>query len=532
MAYYQQTPPGNYPPPQQQQQPPPGGYQPYGQQPPYGAPPLSPYPPQQQQWGQQHQPPPGGYQQPPHGPGFQAPPTPGYSPHSSGFPPPQNTGYGPPPQQFQPPPQQGYPPPQQGYPPPQQGYPPPQQGYPPPQQGYPPPQQGYPPPQQQGYPPPQQEYPPPVQQQGYPPQGYPPAPLVHRDSNGNHPPAPPPAQFPPQGFQQASYLNPLGGAPPPPIAHTFPPVAPRIIPSADIDIIYKACKGFGTDEKALISVFGYREGDVIEAIREQYSTHTKRDLITTLDKETSGYFRTALKAVAHGPSQCDVYFVHMAVAGLGTNESMLTESIMGKTNAEINRMKIIYTKLYKESLESAVRGDLSMKTEKLFMMALSGQRTEDWVPINPQLVTSDVAAIHTACSGFGTDELSVCTVLTRASDPYLRAVAEEYKARHKTDLVKLLKKEFSGHMQDALVYIVEGALNKPMRDAILLEASMKGIGTKDDLLISRLVRMHWDKHHFELVKRQFKVLYSRDLQQRVKGETSGDYGRLMVALCS
>lgn len=360
---------------------------------------------------------------------------------------------------------------------------------------------------------------------------------MHRDSNGHHPPA---AQgFPPP--QQASYLNPLGvgvgpgpgpASLPPPIAHTFPPVAPRIIPTADIDIIYKACKGFGTDEKALISIFGYREGDVIDAIRDQYSNHTKRDLITTLEKETSGNFRTALKAVAYGPSECDVFFANLAIAGFGTNESMLTEAIMGKTNAEVNRMKSIYPLRYKESLEAAVRGDLSMKTEKLFMMALSGQRIEDWEPINPQVVANDVAAIHNACAGLGTDELLVCSLLTRASEPYLRAMAAEYKNRHKIDLVKLLKKEFSGHMQDALVYIVEGALNKPMRDAILLEASMKGIGTRDELLISRLVRMHWNKHHFELVKGEFQRMYGRDLKGRVKGETSGDYQKLMVALCS
>ncbi|RPB07838.1 Annexin [Morchella conica CCBAS932] len=449
----------------------------------YQQPPPGNYPPPQQQ--QQQQPPPGGY--PPYQQPYGAPPSP-YMPQQQ---------------------QWGQPPPPGGY----QQPPPPSPGF----QG--PPTPGYPPPHSPGFPPPSPGY------------GYPPAPLVHRDSNGYHPPAPPQG-FPPP--QQASYLNPLGvgGGPPPPIAHTFPPVAPRIIPTADIDIIYKACKGFGTDEKALISVFGYREGDVIDAIREQYSTHTKRDLITTIEKETSGNFRTALKAVAYGPSECDVFFANLAIAGFGTNESMLTESIMGRTNAEVNRMKTIYPLRYKESLEAAVRGDLSMKTEKLFMMALSGQRIEDWEPINPQVVANDAAAIHNACAGLGTDELLVCSVLTRASEPYLRALATEYKNRHKTDLVKLIKKEFSGHMQDALVYIVEGALNRPTRDAILLEASMKGIGTRDELLISRLVRMHWNKHHFELVKREFKRLYGRDLQQRVKGETSGDYGKLMVALCS
>lgn len=211
---------------------------------------------------------------------------------------------------------------------------------------------------------------------------------------------------------------------------------------------------------------------------------------------------------------------------------MLTESIIGKTNAEINYMKTIYPVRYKESLEAAVSGDLSMKTEKLFMMALSGGRTEDWVPVNQDLVRKDAKAIHDACVGMGTDELLVCSTLTQASDAYIRALAAEYRSTYGTELVKLIKKEFSGHMEDALVYLVEGALNKPMRDAVLLEASMKGIGTRDTLLISRLVRIHWDKVHFEYVKREYKRIYNRDLAQRIKGETSGDYGKLMFALAS
>lgn len=223
----------------------------------------------------------------------------------------------------------------------------------------------------------------------------------------------------------------------------------------------------------------------------------------------------------------------MSIAGLGTNEAMLTECIMGKSNSDINTMKVIYPTRYRETLEKAVRGDLSMKTEKLFMMALAGTKMDDWVPVNPQAVMKDVADLYKATMGrIGTDELAVCSMFTRSSDAYLRAIAAEYLRQHGTDVKKMIRREFSGHMHDALLYIIDGALNKPLRDAKLLEDSMKGLGTRDDLLISRLVRVRWNRAHFDQVKAAYKAEYGKDLQQRVKGETSGDYGRMMVALCA
>jgi annexin A7/11 len=301
----------------------------------------------------------------------------------------------------------------------------------------------------------------------------------------------------------------------------------------DIDTIYRACKRLGTDEQALIQVFGYRDGPTIDAIRHQYPGRTHHDLIQTLEKETSGHFKTALVATALGPLGSEVFFAHRAMTGLGTKEKMLTEAIMGKTNQQINAMKSLYHNKYRESLENAVRSDLSMKTEKLFLMVLSASKMDEHVPINPAAVSNDVRLLYGATQGrLGTDELAVCSMFTRSSDAHLRAVAHEYKRQYNQDVPKMIKKEFSGHMEGALLFIIEGAIDKPARDATLLEDSMKGLGTQDELLISRLIRAHWDKAHFLRVKQAYHSIYGRDLTSRVRGDTSGDYGRLMVALTS
>lgn len=59
---------------------------------------------------------------------------------------------------------------------------------------------------------------------------------------------------------------------------------------------------------------------------------------------------------------------------------------------------------------------------------------------------------------------------------------------------------------------------------------MAGPGTKDRLLLNRTVRMHWNRDHMNQVKGAYKHRYKRDLASRVKGETSGDFERILIAL--
>lgn len=86
-------------------------------------------------------------------------------------------------------------------------------------------------------------------------------------------------------------------------------------------------------------------------------------------------------------------------------------------------------------------------------------------------------------------------------------------------------------MQEALVQMVRAACDPAMRDAIRLEDCMAGPGTKDELLVSRLVSMHWDRNHMQQVKGAYRHRYNKDLIARIKGETSGNYERLLVAMC-
>ncbi|SMR50124.1 unnamed protein product [Zymoseptoria tritici ST99CH_3D1] len=439
-----------------------------GYYPPPGAPP--PGQPPYQQYPQQGYPQQQGYGQPPPGPPGQAP----YQQY-----PPQG------------PPGQGY-----GAPPPQQGW-----GQPPPgQHGY-----GAPPPGQYNAPPPGQYGAPPPGQYGAPPSGQYGAPPPQ---HGYGAPAGPPA-MPSPGYdlRQRSNINVDRAA----------------------DDLRAAMKGFGTDEDKLIRTLAQLGPLEIEAVKQVYKARHKRDLMKDVHGETSGYFREGLEAMIRGPLDQDCEVIYESLKGVGTKESALDDTLLARSNADIHAIKAHYQQKYRRSLESDVKGDLSMKTERMYDMVMAGRRAEESAPVIPQQVDAWVKEIYDATEGrAGTDQMTVCAVLTARSNGQIRAIAQAYQAKYHRSLEQVIRKEFSGHMENALCFIVGAAVDPAKNDADLLEDSMKGMGTKDTALVRRVVMIHWDRQRLQQCKAAYKHFYKRDLVERIKSETSGDYKKLMA----
>jgi annexin A7/11 len=83
-------------------------------------------------------------------------------------------------------------------------------------------------------------------------------------------------------------------------------------------------------------------------------------------------------------------------------------------------------------------------------------------------------------------------------------------------------------MEDALLFQLRHAVDKYMHAAMLLEDAMAGAGTKDNLLVGRVVRFHWDRAGVANIKGAYQQRYRKNLASRIKGETSGDYERMLL----
>ncbi|KAI1127935.1 hypothetical protein F5Y10DRAFT_241772 [Nemania abortiva] len=459
------------------------------------------------------------------------------------------------PGQYPPPPGQGQYPPPQGYPPPNSSPYPPQGGQyqpPPPHGGYGgygggapvelpgsspyPPQGNYPPQNSSPYPPQggYQSYgapPPPHSGYGAPPPGPPPP--------GPRPPVPPQGQYggqygapPPQQYGAPQYAPPPGGGGPPtqPSIGYGPPQIIQWDANPDAQALRMAMKGLGTDEKALIRVLANKDPLQIEAIKSAYSRLFSRNLEKDIKSETSKYLELGLVSIISGPLLHDVTLLHSAMDGPGTKEKVLNDVLLSRSNADMKAIKGTYQRTFNRSLENDVKGDLSMKTERHFMIVLGACRAEDSAPVIPQAIDQDVMELYRATEGkVGTDEMLVCSILSTRNDNQIRAISQTYEQKFRRSLEDVLKREFSGHMREALLFQLRNAVDKYMHAATLLEDAMAGMGTKDQLLVSRVVRYHWDRQTLENIKGAYKQRFRRTLASRIRGETSGDYERLMVA---
>ncbi len=294
-------------------------------------------------------------------------------------------------------------------------------------------------------------------------------------------------------------------------------------------------KGFGTNENALIQILAKPDPLQIALLRSTYNQRHRRDLERDIKSETSKYFRDALVQIVDGPLKTDVNNVHNAIKGLGTKESVLNDVLLGRSNADMRAIKQAYNETYKRSLEADVKGDLSMKTETLFSMAMAATRNEESTPVIPGQLDRDCTYLHRAMDArVGTDQLTVCSIFTNRSDGQLRGLAHHWQQKYHSSLEKVVEAEFSGHMEDALLLILRRANDRAMVDAVQLEETMTGPGTKDFLLVQRVIRVHWDRMHMDQVKRAYAHRYKKDLIQRVKGEIHLDkyYEGLMVACLS
>ena len=209
---------------------------------------------------------------------------------------------------------------------------------------------------------------------------------------------------------------------------------------ADAQILYKAMKGFGTDEKALSRTLANKDPVQIDILKQRFNAQYHKDLIAYIKSEVSGFFEEGLVALCLGPLDHDCQLLRSAIAGPGTNEQILNDVLLGRSNADLRAIKLRYQKMYHRDLEKDTLGELSMKTKRQFQMVLAANRPEESAPVIPQQVDSDVTEIYKATEGkVGTDEVMVCSVLSGRSDAQIGAIAYTYQQKFRKELDRVIQ---------------------------------------------------------------------------------------------
>ncbi|KAK9512911.1 hypothetical protein O3M35_001222 [Rhynocoris fuscipes] len=254
-------------------------------------------------------------------------------------------------------------------------------------------------------------------------------------------------------------------------------------PREDAEILRKAMKGFGTDEKALINVLTNRSGSQRQQIAMEFKTMYGKDLISNIKSEVSGNFEDVLVALLTPLPEFLAKELHHAVSGLGTNEETIVEILCTSTNYDIKCITAAYQKLYGTSLESDLAGDTSGNFRRLLISLCQGNRSEVYAVDQNAAVQDAQALLRAGELRLGTDESTFNAILCSRSFYQLAQIFQEYQRLTGNDFEQAIRNEFSGSIEQGLLAIVKSVRNKSDFFAEQLHNSMAGAGTKDRALI-------------------------------------------------
>ena len=300
---------------------------------------------------------------------------------------------------------------------------------------------------------------------------------------------------------------------------------------ADAATLRKAMKGLGTDEKAIIQVVSTRTNRERLAMIDSYKKQFNRDLIKDLKSDLRGKFEDVVIDLFEDPITYDCICLKKAMKGAGTDEDTLIEILSTRTNKDINLIKQKYLQLNGKSLEQDLSSDLSGDLQTVMLTLVSAFRSENPTPNQAQCQQKADQLYKAGEKRLGTDEKIFYEILTQSSPQELRAIDAIYMQMHNHGLLTAIDKEFhSKNMKKLLQTIVYSNINPSEYFATRVNYAVKGLGTKDKLLMRILVTR--DEIDMPQIKEAYKRLYGKDMVKDIESDTHGDYKKLLVELCS
>ncbi|CAK9293954.1 unnamed protein product [Gordionus sp. m RMFG-2023] len=305
---------------------------------------------------------------------------------------------------------------------------------------------------------------------------------------------------------------------------------PRFDARFDAEALKKAMQGIGTDEKTILRVLTKRSNRQRQLISQKYKELFNKVLANELQRELGGKFEKVILALMTPAYEYDAHKLHQAMKGLGTNEDVLIEILVSRSQEQLRKIMETYRNMYKKDLVSDIKGDTSGSFEKLMVYLCKANRKSDYGSYDKGKVNADAQALINAGikNAMGTDTSVFCEILVNRSLSHVRAVFEEYQHISKHCIEDDIKREMKGDSENAFISLVECIRYPASYFAKKIHLAMKGMGTDDDTLVRLLVT----RAEIDLgdIRQDFQRIYNKSLEASIKDECSGDYEDALVSL--
>ena len=140
-------------------------------------------------------------------------------------------------------------------------------------------------------------------------------------------------------------------------------------------------------------------------------------------------------------------------------------------------------------------------------------------------IEQDAADLRKAMKGVGTDEAAIIKIVANRTQKQRIQIKESYEKQFNRDLIKDLKSELRGKLEDAIVNLFKDPIEY---DVDQLKKSMKGAGTDEDSLIEILCsRPNW---YLAKIREKYKEKIGKELEADLKSDIKGDLIKLLLPI--
>ncbi|XP_066989336.1 annexin A3-like [Macrobrachium rosenbergii] len=301
--------------------------------------------------------------------------------------------------------------------------------------------------------------------------------------------------------------------------------APNFDPDADAKALRAALEGTGTDEKMVIDILTNRTSNQRKAILRAYNV--AGDLVSDIKGDLSGNFEDLVVALMTPLEDFLAKELDRALEEPG-NEDVIVEIICTRDNDSLRKIRKSYEVLFGKSLlMSLKRENVDEFFEKLLIDLCHTDRAEG--PADEEVAPTLVKKLYRAGEGrAGTDEDEIRRILANHSYSTLRLVFESYRKEYGRTLAEVMEEELEGDFKKAMLALYNSIQNTPAFFAQALNTAIEGLGTDDKALIRILV----SRSEIDLasIKREYKIIFNKSLEEDIKGDTSGYYEKMLLAI--
>ncbi|XP_069557930.1 annexin A5a [Brachyistius frenatus] len=234
-------------------------------------------------------------------------------------------------------------------------------------------------------------------------------------------------------------------------------------------------------------------------------------------------YRGSVRPYVNFNAKHDAEVLHKAMKGIGTDEDAILMLLTARSNDQRQQIKAAYKKAYGKDLVSALKSELGGLFESLIVALMTPS------------VSYDASQLQKALKGAGTDDEVLIEILASRTGEQIKDIIKVYKKECGGKLEKDICGDTSGHYQKLLLILVQGNREKGVdegnieKDAKDLYAAGEGkFGTDEKKFITILGNR--SAEHLREVFVVYKKLAGSDIEDSVKGETTGNLENLLVAV--